>query len=234
MMATSFRTTPFSQSLYPEHSKGHDRDQDKTKNRNRRDTEARDPYPMSRTGNPLPPFTPSVALPAQDGSDPCVKVEGVPFFGAVCAALALGVLESSRDTASSSGDAMLVDSYPPSGSSARGASSGTYLDAEYWYRLSVQALGEYERGLTLSVKTKTKTVEEYGLDYLVACIFQVIFLVKGGLGPVSLESTDTYVGNSADGGSGNKRRRDKDRDRPNDRARHFNGVAAVVFPLVNF
>lgn len=153
-----------------------ERDRDKGKHRGRKDAnQAREVHYNSRTGNPLPPFTPASAPPnsSKEYMEPPAKSEGLPFFGAVCAALALGALESSREAPQSSVDAMQVDSYPRPSASLRGASSGTYLDAEYWYRMSVHVLNEYERGLAANVNSQTKGVESFGQDYLLACLFQV-------------------------------------------------------------
>ncbi|KAJ7594251.1 hypothetical protein C8J56DRAFT_431833 [Mycena floridula] len=128
----------------------------------------------------------------QTGPETNKDREGIPFFAAVCAALALGTTEL-RDSNSYSengrnheGDFMVVD---PVASSSRRAktrappfpSDGALTpiaDPAYWYALSVQALSVYEGSSSPTNNDGGST--DYDLDYLVACLLQVVFLVKGG------------------------------------------------------
>ncbi|KAK0498745.1 hypothetical protein EDD18DRAFT_1153577 [Armillaria luteobubalina] len=214
MIATASRSTS---------SENSQRDRDRDKNRNRGGKQT--VYFGARADNSLPGTPPSNATAPDDPHDaqPIIG-ESVPFFGALCAALALGSLESSREL--DNPDAMQVDS-------ARAVSNCS--DPEYWYRLSVQALSVYEGSLAQAApaapgtKTKVKS-DDYGLDYLVACLFQVIFLVKGGLGPALVDSAGTAAGRSGEGG--NKRKREREREKQNDRVKNFGGVGGIVFPLV--
>lgn len=157
----------------------------------------------------------------QSNEDPLSRLEqedGLPFYSAVCAVLALGALELSRRPS----DSMQVD--PPD----------TYLDADYWYRLSAQTLAEYEKALTTNLNIDEKGIDSYGVDFVLACLFQVIYLVKGGLGPAVVESSSVFSGNSGDAALASKqRRREKDREPAHgDRAGTLGGVAAVLFALV--
>ncbi len=206
----------------PSENSQRDRDRDKNRNRGGKQTV----YFGARADNSLPGTPPSNATAPDDPNDaqPIIG-ESVPFFGALCAALALGTLESSREL--DNPDAMQVDS-------ARAVSNCS--DPEYWYRLSVQALSVYEGSLAQvsapaasGTKVKVKS-DDYGLDYLVACLFQVIFLVKGGLGPALVDSAGTAAGRSGEGG--NKRKREREREKQNDRVKNFGGVGGIVFPLV--
>ncbi|KAK0221016.1 hypothetical protein EDD85DRAFT_270114 [Armillaria nabsnona] len=215
MIATASRSSP---------SEISQRDRDREKNRNRGGKQT--VYFGTRADNSLPGTPPSNATAPDDPNDaqPIIG-ESVPFFGALCAALALGTLESSREL--DNPDAMQVDS-------ARAVSNCS--DPEYWYRLSVQALSVYEGSLAQvsapaasGTKVKVKS-DDYGLDYLVACLFQVIFLVKGGLGPALVDSAGTAAGRSGEGG--NKRKREREREKQNDRVKNFGGVGGIVFPLV--
>ncbi|KAK0205329.1 hypothetical protein DFS33DRAFT_1453618 [Desarmillaria ectypa] len=215
MIATASRSFPLDNPL-------RDRDRDKNRNRGGKQTV----YFGARAENSLPGTPPSNAPAPDDPNDaqPIIG-ESVPFFGALCAALALGTLESSREL--DNPDAMQVDS-------ARAVS--TCSDPEYWYRVSVQALSVYEGSLAQvsaaapsGTKVKAKS-DDYGLDYLVACLFQVIFLVKGGLGPSLVDSAGIAAGRSGEGG--NKRKREREREKQNDRVKNFGGVGGIVFPLV--
>ncbi|KIY67474.1 hypothetical protein CYLTODRAFT_397046 [Cylindrobasidium torrendii FP15055 ss-10] len=156
----------------------------------------------------------------RNDDDPSSRLErerDVPFYSAICAALALGALELSRRPS----DSMQVD--PPD----------SYLDADYWYRLSAQTLVEYERALTTNVNVDQKGVNAYGVDFVSACLLQVVYLIKGGLGPAVVETSSTFSGNSGDAAMASRqRRREKDREPAHsDRVGNLGGVAAVLFAL---
>lgn len=87
--------------------------------------------------------------------------EGLPFFAAVCGALALGALELACENHRRSDDMASVPIHAP--------------DASYWYALSAQALSVYESGFSSS-----GSATEYNLEYLTACLLQTVFLIRGG------------------------------------------------------
>jgi hypothetical protein len=134
---------------------------------------------------------------------PRASEEGIPFFAALSAALAVGLL-SLRSSSSRSDDGMAVDFV---GSS----SSDTSVDPGYWYALSVQALSVYEGSFTSGPDSQNSDdAYDYGLDYLSACLLQVAFLLKGG-SAIALAGYNR-LSKSSDTG--------------------FGGIEGVLFPLV--
>lgn len=171
--------------------------------------------------------------------------EGLSFFAAVCAALALGTCESSAGAAGapgdgSTGDAMVVDaaeitstsssrkskSRKPPATSQPASTPSTVADAGYWYALSVQALGVYES--SLSSQSAEGVSSDYDLDYLVASLLQIVFLVKRGAKrrsglDASSTGRDTTDEKTSNEESQRKGKFTEDSD---------SGVDGVVFPLV--
>lgn len=128
--------------------------------------------------------------------------ESVPFFATICAALALGSFIADRceqnvdpmPDEQSTGRKGRTRKLPSSHSSANTASipsvhSYTPPGPLYWYSLSVQALSVYE-GSTVARVTGGASALDYDLDYLTACLLQVIFLLKCDYPMVAEECRD--------------------------------------------
>jgi hypothetical protein len=142
---------------------------------------------------PLPQFLSSsstVSWHAED-EDHSNYPETLPFYAAVCAAVALGAHETKVQEQRSKGPHSSFPSPPRSASSI--ASSNPYpllaRDAVFWYALSDQALGAYEKSLQSSDE---ETTVDYPIEYIWALLLQLRFLVYAGPSLGHGHSDNTY------------------------------------------
>jgi hypothetical protein len=142
------------------------------------------------------PPKPNVSSPSSLLTSPTTPLSTISFFAAVAAAFALGsqISPLATDAGESS---MLVDGEPgsrkrhgshkPRHKPTSGSGGNEKPSPSYLYALSVQALAVHEERAP------------FDLDYLIACLLQVRFLLQGGEG--TIRKARKKLGNTGAGGA---------------------------------